>query len=195
LIANLKIYWYLLTLALVSIAIFIWRQGKISTHEYREKSSNQIFISYRREESADIVGRIYDRLVQHYGKQTIFKDVDSMPIGIDFRTYVSNVLDSCAVMLVVIGSQWLMIKNGADKLRLKDPKDYVRIEIESALKRKIPIIPLLVKGASMPANQLLPSTFSDLVYRNGIVIRNDPDFHVDMDRLVAGLETLFQKKI
>ncbi|HEX2992460.1 MAG TPA: hypothetical protein VHO49_17375, partial [Anaerolineales bacterium] len=73
------------------------------------------------------------------------------------------------------------------KKRLDDPEDFVRIEIESALRRDIPVIPLLVRGAQMPADEDLPPGLQSLVYRNGIPIRPDPDFHRDMDRLVAAL--------
>jgi hypothetical protein len=71
--------------------------------------------------------------------------------------------------------------------RLQDPRDFVRIEVEAALKRNILIIPLLVRGASMPEEDQLPPSLQKLVYRNAISIRPDPDFHRDMDRLIAAI--------
>ena len=149
---------------------------------------NRIFISYRRHDSADVTGRIYDRLIQRFGKDQIFKDVDSIPLGVDFREHLGGVVGSCNLVLAVIGDQWLGASAGGDTRRLDDSKDFVRIELESALERKIPVIPLLVRGALVPNEGELPPSLAPLAYRNGIAVRSDPDFHRDMDRLIAGLE-------
>ena len=146
-----------------------------------------IFLSYRRSDSADITGRIYDRLVDDFGRDPIFKDVDSIPLGVDFKEYLDQKVSECRVLLAVIGDRWVDARDAAGKKRLDDPEDFVRIEIESALRRDIPVIPLLVRGAQMPADEDLPPGLQSLVYRNGIPIRPDPDFHRDMDRLVAAL--------
>jgi hypothetical protein len=148
----------------------------------------QLFISYRRSDSADITGRIYDRLVDEYGRAPIFKDVDSIPLGTDFKGYLDRKVSECNVLLPIIGDHWLDATDVAGKKRLEDPNDLVRIEIESALERGIPVIPLLVRGAQMPAEEELPSSLKRLVSRNGIPIRPDPDFHRDMDRLISALE-------
>ncbi|CUS32972.1 hypothetical protein COMA1_10912 [Candidatus Nitrospira nitrosa] len=147
---------------------------------------SKILISYRREDSADVTGRIYDRLIQVF-PQSVFRDVDSIPLGIDFRTYLDEQVAKCDVFLAVIGRDWLRGKGRKGKSRLEDPGDYVRIEIESALKRQIPVIPLLVSGAKMPPAERLPASIQGVSYRNGIVVRPDPDFHKDMDRLLAKL--------
>jgi hypothetical protein len=143
----------------------------------------KIFISYRREDSADVAGRIYDRLVQQFGKAQLFKDVDSIPFGVDFRAHLQNQVAGCRVLLVIIGDRWLA---GTSK-RLHDEKDYVRIEVEAALNRNIPVIPVLVRGASMPEENEIPAALASLAYRNGIPVRPDPDFHRDMDRLIEGI--------
>ena len=153
----------------------------------RENLGN-IFISYRRSDSADNAGRIYDRLVGRFGKEPIFKDVDSIPLGLDFKEYLDEQVGKCDVLLAIIGDQWLEANDASGKRRLDDPADFVRIEIESALERNIPVIPLLVRGAQMPSEEVLPSSLRKLVYRNGIPIRSDPDFHRDMDRLIKALE-------
>jgi len=152
-------------------------------------SKDRIFISYRRHDSADITGRIYDRLVQRFGKDQVFKDVDSIPLGVDFRDHLGNVVGRCNLVLAVIGDQWLTSAAAGGEHRLDDAKDFVRIELESALERRIPVIPLLVRGAAVPSDSELPKSLSALTYRNGISVRPDPDFHRDMDRLIAGLET------
>ncbi|HSL45639.1 MAG TPA: toll/interleukin-1 receptor domain-containing protein [Anaerolineales bacterium] len=147
-----------------------------------------IFISYRRSDSADITGRIYDRLVDEFGRDPIFKDVDSIPLGVDFKEYLDQKVSECRVLLAVIGDRWVDARDAAGRKRLDDPEDFVRIEIESALRRDIPVIPLLVRGVQMPSEVDLPAGLQELVYRNGIPVRPDPDFHRDMDRLVAALK-------
>ncbi|MFN8382069.1 MAG: toll/interleukin-1 receptor domain-containing protein [Anaerolineales bacterium] len=146
------------------------------------------FISYRRSDSADIVGRIYDRLAEDFGDEPIFKDVDDIPLGVDFKEFLDQKVSECTVLLAVIGSGWVNAADAAGNKRLNDPNDFVRIEIEAALARNIPVIPLLVRGASMPAAAELPSSLQKLVYKNGIPIRPDPDFHNDMHRLINALE-------
>jgi formylglycine-generating enzyme required for sulfatase activity len=108
-------------------------------------------------------------------------------LGIDFRTYLDEQVAKCDVFLAVIGRDWMKAKGRRGKSRLEDPGDFVRIEIESALKRNIPIIPVLVGGASIPPADRLPASIQELPYRNGIAVRPDPDFHRDMDRLIESL--------
>lgn len=156
--------------------------------------SPKIFISYRRSDSADVTGRIYDRLIEQFGRFAIFKDVHSIPPGIDFREHLGKAVGKCKIFLVVIGDQWLEIKDAKGKKRLQDPEDFVRIEVESALNRDIPIIPLLVRGAAMPAETKLPRSLRKLAYRNAIPVRADPDFHRDMDRLIEAVSDYSNKK-
>jgi len=156
--------------------------------------SPRVFISYRRADSTDVTGRIYDRLKEHFGKSAIFKDVDSIPPGVDFKEHLEKAVGKCKVFLVVIGDRWLEAKDEKRRNRLGDPDDFVRIEIESALKRNIMIIPLLVRGASMPAEVKLPPSLRKLVYRNAVPIRPDPDFHGDIDRLIEAITNHSNKK-
>jgi hypothetical protein len=181
-------------LALVAIAVAAQRGSQRRKEQNRKarepgpvESLGRIFISYRRSDSADIAGRIYDRLVEDFGRDPLFKDVDSIPLGIDFKQYLSQKVRDCRVLLAIVGDHWLDASDEAGKRRLDDPADFVRIEIESALERGIPVIPLLVRGAKMPRESDLPASLRKLVYQNGVPIRPDPDFHHDMERLIAGL--------
>ena len=149
---------------------------------------DNIFISYRREDSADVSGRINDRLTQRFGEDAIFTDVDSIPLGVNFREYIDEQVGKCEILLAVIGKDWLSVTGRDDRPRIQDPSDFVRIEIESALQRHIPVIPLLVRNATMPEADDLPDSLKELAYRNGTPIRPNPDFHVDMDRLIKGIE-------
>src|SRR5579872_4347999 len=97
---------------------------------------SKIFISYRREDSADIAGRIYDNLTPPVGpflRDDVFKDVDTIPLGVNFKTHLESAVALCAVQLVVIGPRWLTVVGSDGNPRLHDPRDFVRIEIESAL--------------------------------------------------------------
>jgi hypothetical protein len=156
------------------------------------RTATTIFISYRRQDSGDVTGRIYDRLVQQFGREAIFKDVDSIPLGVDFRRVLDEAVGKCNLLLAVIGRQWLSSQNESGARRLDDSRDFVRIEIESAMRRDIPVIPLLVQGAGMPGENDLPTSLQALVFRNAIPIRPDPDFHNDVDRLIKGVELHFK---
>ena len=155
-------------------------------------NSPAIFISYRRDDSSDVTGRIYDRLIQHFGQDSVFKDVDSIPLGVDFRKHLGDSVGRCDVLLTVIGRQWLI--GDLSQRYLDDVRDFVRIEVEAALQRDIPVVPVLVRAASMPRPEDLPETLQSLVYRNGIPVRPDPDFHHDMDRLIKGVEGYLKRK-
>jgi hypothetical protein len=169
-------------------------QAGQSPAKKRTARSAKIFISYRRADSADITGRIYDRLVAHFGTSAIFKDVDSIPPGIDFKEHLEKAVGRCRIFLVVIGDAWLDMTDSVQNSRLQDPRDFVRIEIEAALNRNTVIIPLLVRGASMPTEDRLPPSLQKLVYRNAMPIRSDPDFHRDMDRLIEAISDHLNRK-
>lgn len=149
---------------------------------------SKILISYRREDSADVTGRIDDRLVQQFGREAVFVDVDSIPLGVDFRKHLDEQVSKCDVFLAVIGPDWDGSTHNRGKSRLEDPRDFVRIEIESALKRQIPVIPVLVRGAKIPTAERLPVSMQELSYRNGLDVRSGQDFHRDMDCLIESLK-------
>ena len=149
-----------------------------------------IFISYRRSDSNHVAGRLYDRLARHFGENVVFKDVDNIPYGTDFRGAVLEAITRSQVVLAVIGDEWLDAVNAVGKRRLDDPSDYVRMEIEASLERPITVIPLLVGESPMPRPQDLPPTLQRLSFKNGMTIRPDPGFHRDVDRLIESLERL-----
>ena len=146
----------------------------------------KILVCHRREDTADVAGRIFDRLVRRYGGQQILKDLNSIPLGVDCHEFLGRMVGECDVILAVIGPGWAAAEGG--RSRLEDPTDFVRIEIESALSRKIPVVPLFVGGASMPSEDDVPESIRSLVYRIGVSVRPDPDFHSDMDRVVEALD-------
>lgn len=149
---------------------------------------NKIFISYRRDDTASICGRIYDRLCMRFGRENVFKDVEGIPLGVNFEEYVGSVVAQCAVQLVIIGPGWITASTETGDRRLEDPHDLVRIEVEAALNRNIPVIPVLVQGATIPHSSKLPPSMQGLLGKNGLAVGNDPHFDPDMNLLIVSLE-------
>lgn len=125
-----------------------------------------IFVSYRRNDSQGEAGRLFDDLVSHFGEQKVFMDVAGIEAGRDFRKAIEESVANCGVLLVVMGPAWVSAKNEGGVRRLDDPGDFVRAEVASALRRDIPVIPVLVHGAVMPRAEELPDDLKDLAYRN-----------------------------
>src|SRR4051794_34079483 len=125
----------------------------------------KIFICYRREDSAHQAGRLYEHLAFHFGPEDVFKDVDSIPPGRDFRKVLAERVGQCDVVLVLVGDQWLSAASPNGERRLDDAADFVRIEIETALRRDIPVIPLLVGRTQIPSAEMLPPSLQDFAYR------------------------------
>lgn len=148
----------------------------------------KIFMSYRRADSADSAGRIYDRLVERYERPNIFKDVDSIPPGVNFADYIADSIKQSDIALIVIGPNWLDASAGWNRRRLDDPGDFVRLEIETALRLGCVVIPVLVGGAKLPSARRLPESLRPLLRQNGIEVRRDPDFALDMQRLFEAID-------
>jgi formylglycine-generating enzyme required for sulfatase activity len=151
--------------------------------------ATQVFVSYRREDSLHQAGRLYDRLIAQFGADHVFMDVDSDVFGVDFREVLTQRVVDCDVFLAVIGDSWLSIAGRAGSRRLDDSRDFVRIEIETALSRQIPVIPVLVGNSPVPAPEELPESLRGLSFRHGLHVRPNPDFNKDVDRLVRGIES------
>jgi hypothetical protein len=149
---------------------------------------SRVFLSYRRSDSQAVAGRIFDRLTLHLSRDSVFKDVDSIPAGVDFSNHLHQALSDCSAVLVLIGPTYLTCTDTGGRRRLfDDPEDFVRREVEAALSLNLPIIPVTVSNASMPTATQLPQTLGPLVKMNGLPVRDDPDFNRDIDRLIAQL--------
>jgi formylglycine-generating enzyme required for sulfatase activity len=146
----------------------------------------RIFLSYRRDDSSGHAGRLYDRLGQHFGRDNLFMDVDTIALGLDFVEAIQDAVGSCDVLLAVIGRQWLTSTDSQGRRRLDNPEDFVRLEILTALERRIPVIPVLVGGASMPRSTELPDMLPSFARRQALVVGDR--FHPDVNRLIAALE-------
>ena len=128
---------------------------------------SSVFVSYRRGDSEGQARALNFELVKLVGKDSVFMDVDSIALGQDFRHVLNERLESCELMLALIGPGWLDAKDAAGNRRLENATDFVRLEIAAALKRNIPVTPVLLQGTQMPPLERLPDDLKELVYRNG----------------------------
>ncbi|HTO79220.1 MAG TPA: toll/interleukin-1 receptor domain-containing protein [Methylocystis sp.] len=148
-----------------------------------------VFICYRREDSAGFARLIYDRLTHTLGQDSVFFDVDNIPVGLDFVDILSERVGKCDALIAVIGRSWASSVDDRNRRRLDDPNDFVRIEIEAALGRKVRVIPVLVDGAAMPGPDDLPDSLKKLTRRQGIEISHTR-FDSDVERLTRALSLL-----
>jgi TIR domain/Sel1 repeat len=153
--------------------------------------NGKIFISYRRDDSSASAGRLYDRLSSHFGSTQIFMDVDNLDPGVDFVRKIEESVGSCDVLIAVIGKRWLISSDEEGKRRLDLPEDFVRVEIATALKRGIWVIPVLVDGALTPRAGDLPKNLRSLVRRQALTVSHDR-FRADAERLIGAVERVLK---
>jgi len=144
---------------------------------------SRIFLSYRRQDQPHAAARIYDYLVDRFGAESVFKDLDSLPPGEDFRRVLEHALVRCEAALIVIGPSWLDLRMADGTRRLDQPTDFVRLEIERSLAREIPVIPVLLDGTAMPRPEQLPEALRDMCYRQAVELPPDPHFKRALDQL------------
>jgi hypothetical protein len=152
-----------------------------------------IFISYRRDDTRHVAGRLAGDLAEHFGHERIFRDIETIEPGVDFVEALNKALGGCVVMLVMIGDRWLTITDPRGRRRLDDPHDWTRLEVSTALQRGIRVVPVLVEGAALPAEDDLPDDLKPLVRRQALQLadgrwRGDLQALVDALARVKGLE-------
>jgi hypothetical protein len=161
-------------------------QTSIPNNLPRLQPFNGIFISYRRDEASAYAGRLYDRLAARFGREKIFLDAQNVGWGEDFIEVITEAAESCAVMIVLVGRQWV---RGPDAHA--ESGDYVRLEVAKALGRKIRVIPILIQGASLPTAPELPEDLSPLLRRNALAL-SDARWERDVEDLTKTLEGLLK---
>ncbi len=164
---------------------------RFASHE-GDPQSLRIFICYRREDTAANAGRIADALVERFGRNSVFMDVDTIEPGVDFNDEIDRAIGQCDVLIALIGPRWLESANARGR-RLDDPQDFVRVEIGHALDRNIRVIPTLVGGAEMPEADELPDDLVKLAKRNAVEL-TDKRFRSDMQALLEPLDRIAQQK-
>jgi hypothetical protein len=148
---------------------------------------NRIFMSYRRQETEYPAGWLFDRLTEHFRGAEVFKDIDSIEPGDDFVDVITRAVQSCDVLLALIGDRWLTMTDGEGRRRIDDPDDFVRVEIEAALSRNVRVVPILVYGARMPRVHDLPGSLAGLVRRQALEL-TATHFDADLTRLLKVLD-------
>ncbi len=148
---------------------------------------HEIFISYRRADVLVMCDRIHSFLAAVFGGRAVFRDIESLHAGVDYRSELATAMRECKVALVVIGTSWLTISDESGQRRLDLPDDPVRLEIETLLSQRIPVIPLLIQGARLPLERELPPSIAELAYRQARSVRVEPDFGHDMQTVVRDI--------
>lgn len=145
-----------------------------------------IAISYRREDTKQIVGRIHDYLAQAFSKPNVFLDFDSIPPGVDFRDHIAETIKRSKVVLVVIGSRWA-------GNRIHQGNDFVRMEVAAALELGRRIIPVLIDDAQMPKPESLPEDIAELAFRNAVRIDSGPDFPHHINKVITSIRKYMEE--
>jgi hypothetical protein len=151
-----------------------------------------IFVNYRRNDSEGEAGRLFDYLTSRFNPESVFMDVAAIEPGRDFRKVIDQSVATCSILLAVIGTEWLELKDSAGRRRLDDVNDFVRIELASALRRDIPVIPVLVRGAKMPRPEQLPTDLKELAYRNAVELTHTR-WKTDLQLLVEALRPYIEE--
>ena len=118
-----------------------------------------------------------------FGADSVFLDIDSIPLGLDFRAAIDKAVGKCDVLLAVIGPSWFGWDENKTSRRIDRPNDYLRLEIEAALRRGIPVVPILVDSTPIPEEQDLVESLRPLLYRQASVFRPTA-MHADRDRTI-----------
>lgn len=148
----------------------------------------EIFVSYRRDDTGGHARSLFTQLNQRFADR-VFLDWEGIDIGEDFVAKLEAIGQNCRVLLALIGPRWLNAADAAGQRRIMSPADHVRREIERALERGIPVVPVLFDGAAMPGDAELPASLRPLALRNAVSVTN-ANFGADMERLIRGLEEL-----
>jgi hypothetical protein len=146
-----------------------------------------VFLSYRREETRHIAGRLADRLAERLGSMQVFIDVDTIEPGSDFTATIVREVASCDVLIALIGPTGSTITDPRGRRRLDDPDDLVVLEIRTALEHGILVIPVLVDGAVMPSRYELPEGLQNLALRNAVRLDHET-FRTDFVTLLDAVE-------
>ena len=110
-----------------------------------------IFISYRRTDTLPWAGHLFSDLRDRFGASQVFMDIQGgIPRGANFEQALTAALAGSDALLALIGPQWSACKRSDGMRRLDVPADWVRNEIATALRRGIPVVPVLFGGARLP---------------------------------------------
>lgn len=132
-----------------------------------------VFVNYRREDTGPYARLVQIKLGERFPNVPVFIDLDSIEAGADFADAIKSGVDSCVVLIALIGAKWLTITDEDGRRRLDDPDDYVRYEIRTALERGVRVVPVLADGAKAPRQQQLPADLQRLARLNALEMSYD----------------------
>lgn len=151
----------------------------------------RIFVSYRRDDSAGETGHLAADLQRRFGTNRVFLDIAAIRPSVDFRLAIEEALDDASVLLVVIGPNWLSAVDASGTRRLDDPGDFVRLEIAAALRRRLPVMPVLVRGANIPEPKDLPDEIQALGWRQAVELSHKR-WDYDVGQIISALEKIVE---
>lgn len=144
--------------------------------------SIHVFLSYRRSDDVNFIGRFHDRMIDEFGEANVFRDIDSIQPGVDFSRVIRETIEACDVVVTMIGPQW--------SSRVREADDFVRMEVHAALSSGAAIVPILIDDSTMPLADELPEDLRPLLALNIVRVRRDPDFRRDASRAIGGIRAL-----
>jgi hypothetical protein len=148
-----------------------------------------IFLSYRRSDTSGHAGRLADALGTRYGRDAVFHDVDSIEAGARFDDAIEQAVANCRVFLPLIGDDWLNAAAPGGRRRLDDPADFVRREVGAALRRGVPVIPVLLEGTVMPSAETLPPDLQPLARHQALEL-SETRWDYDVQRLIETIDRI-----
>ncbi|MEO6082493.1 MAG: toll/interleukin-1 receptor domain-containing protein [Umezawaea sp.] len=146
----------------------------------------RVFLSYRKSDSVYATAAVADRVARQFGQENVFRDRDSLPLGVAYPRRILSVLERSDIVLALVGAAWLDVRDGAGRRRLDDPEDWVRMELRMAFEREIPVVPVLLDGTPMPEARLLPADIAALNLSTYWHVRHQ-SFESDVRGLIRGL--------
>lgn len=157
-----------------------------------DRANSKVFINYRRQDSEQYVFGLGLLLDNRFPGQ-VFWDRDALLPGVKYKPEIETTLCGCAAVIVVIGEQWLDIRDETGRRRLEDPQDILRLELRTAIEHDIPLVPLLVGGATMPHTADLPDDLKPLTDWNAMRLSLD-DAKLSVSKLVAVLDRIIEER-
>jgi hypothetical protein len=147
----------------------------------------KIVLSYRRADSSGVAGRLFDRIRDRFGAPNVFMDIDSIPFGTNFRTHIQNTLTGCKIVVALMGKDWIGKRLFPFQARIFDANDPIRLEMHTALKMNVPILPVLIDGAKVESMRL-PRELVELRELHAAPLSSGQDFDQHTARLLTAIE-------
>jgi hypothetical protein len=149
--------------------------------------ATRVFVSYRREDTSWVAGRLCDYLSSHLGSGQVFMDVDMSP-GVDWKDEIASAISTCDVLLALIGPRWLDATDSRGRRRLDDPSDMAVSEIAAALEQNVRVVPVRVDNALLPTEEQLPERIRRLARRQAVELGHTT-FNSDAANILHAIQT------